>query len=102
MPENTLQIVQSNDAFDIEDCAACKLAAAKTHGWTADKPLPLYADRKTCAAIVTHFLFPVMPRTIATWPLIARRPNRTVVYEVSELLSYATKRFDEAYKYKQA
>ena len=102
MPKNTLQIVESNDAFDIEDCAACKLAAAKSHEWTADKPLPLYADRKTCAAIVTHFLFPVMPRTIATWPLIAHRPNRTVVYEVSELLSYATKLFDEAYKYKQA
>ena len=70
--------------------------------WTADKPLPVFADRKTCAAIVTHFFFPVMPRTIATWPLVARRPNGKVIYEVDELMAYAAKRFDEAYSYKQA
>jgi hypothetical protein len=69
-----------------KDCANCQFAAAKIYEWTAEKPLPLYADRKTCAAIVTHFRFPVMPKTIATWPLDARKPNRTVVYEVSELL----------------
>ncbi|NBX42761.1 MAG: DNA-binding response regulator, partial [Rhodobacteraceae bacterium] len=41
-----------------------------------------------CASIVSHFHFPVMPRTIATWPLVARRPNRCVVYEVSEVLEF--------------
>ena len=71
-------------------------------GWTADKPLPVFADRRTCAAIVTHFFFPVMPRTIATWPLVARRPNGKVIYEVDELMAYAAKRFDQAYSYKQA
>ena len=70
-------------------------------GWTADKPLPVFADRRTCAAIVTHFFFPVMPRTIATWPLVARRPNGKVIYEVDELMAYAAKRFDQAYSYKQ-
>ena len=70
--------------------------------WTAAKPLPLFADRRTCAAIVTHFFFPVMPRTIATWPLVARRPNGKVIYEVDELMAYAAKRFREAYSYKQA
>ena len=39
--------------------------------WTADKPFPVFADRRTCAAIVTHYFFPVKPRTIATWPLVA-------------------------------
>ena len=102
MPEKKLNKTSSHDISKTKGCANCKLASAKDYEWTAEKPLPLYADRKTCAAIVTHFLFPVMPRTIATWPLLARKPNGTVVYEVSELLSYATKRFDEAYKYKQA
>ena len=70
--------------------------------WTADKPLPVFADRRTCAAIVTHYFFPVKPRTIATWPLVARRPNGKVIHEVNELMAYAAKRFDEAYSYKQA
>lgn len=70
--------------------------------WHDDKALPKFADRETCAAIVSHFFFPVKPRTLATWPLVARRPNRCVVYEVSELMAYAEKRFNEAYSYKQA
>lgn len=75
---------------------------AKNKHWHDDKTLPKFADRDTCAAIVTHFFFPVKPRTLATWPLVARRPNRCVVYEVSELMAYAEKRFKEAYSYKQA
>lgn len=69
--------------------------------WQEDRPLPKFADRETCAAIVSHFFFPVKPRTLATWPLVAHRPNRCVVYEVNELMAYAAKRFDEAYSYKQ-
>ena len=70
--------------------------------WTAEKPLPVFADRRTYAAIVTHYFFPVKPRTIATWPLVARRSNDKVIHEVDELMAYAAKRFDEAYSSKQA
>lgn len=83
-------------------CDFCRGKASDAFEWTAEKPLPIYADRRTCAAIVTHFFFPVMPRTIATWPLVAKRPNRTVVYEVDELMAYAAKRLNEAYSYRQA
>ena len=70
--------------------------------WNGDQALPKFANRETCAEIVSHFFFPIKPRTIATWPLVARRPNRCVVYEVSELMAYAEKRFEDAYSYKQA
>ena len=70
--------------------------------WNDDLALPKFADRETYAAIVSHFFFPVKPRTIATWPLVARRPNRCVVYSVDELMAYAAKHFNEAYSYKQA
>ena len=69
---------------------------------TAASPMPKYADRETCAAIVSHFHFPVMPRTIATWPLIARRPNGRVVYKVEEVLEFASQKFKSAPVYKQA
>jgi hypothetical protein len=77
------------------------MATTITH-WDENRPLPKFADRETSAAIVSHFFFPVKPRTLATWPLVARRPNRCVVYEVTELMAYAEKRFAEAYSYKQA
>ena len=73
----------------------------KIKHWEPDQPLPKYADRDTCASIVSHLLFPVMPRTIATWPLVARRPNRSVVYEVSEVLEFAKHKFNQATAYKQ-
>ena len=69
--------------------------------WTAASPIPKYADRETCAAIVSHFHFPVMPRTIATWPLVARRPNRNVVYDVNEVLEFAKYKFNQSPTYKQ-
>ena len=69
--------------------------------WTAVSPIPKYADRETCAAIVSHFHFPVMPRTIATWPLVARRPNRNVVYDVNEVLEFAKYKFNQSPTYKQ-
>ena len=74
----------------------------KTLRWTADQPLPKYADRQTCAAIVTHFHFPVMARTIATWPLVARKPNRCVIYDVEEVLNFAQLKFQQAPAYKHA
>ena len=74
----------------------------KVKHWQPDQPLPRYADRDTCAAIVTHFHFPVMPRTVATWPLVARRPNGRVVYKVEEVLEFASNKFKSAPVYKQA
>ena len=74
---------------------------AKNKHWHDDHALPKFADRETCAAIVSHFFFPIKPRTIATWPLVARRPNRCVVYEVNEVLEFAKHKFNQATAYKQ-
>ena len=70
--------------------------------WSAGMPLPKFADRNTSAAIVTHFHFPVMPGTLATWPLVARKPNRAVIYEVEEVLKFAQLKVQQAPTYKQA
>ena len=75
--------------------------ATKITYWHEDHPLPKFADRETCAAIVSHFFFPIKPRTIATWPLVARRPNRNVVYNVEEVLRFAKAKFDQSSAYKQ-
>ena len=34
----------------------------KTSNWAPEQPLPKYADRKTLAAIITHYCFPVRPQ----------------------------------------
>lgn len=70
--------------------------------WSDDLALPKFADRETCAAIISHYYFPIKARTIATWPLVVRKPNRSVVYDVREILSYAETKFNAAPKYKQA
>ena len=74
---------------------------AKNKHWNVDQALPKFADRETCAEIVSHFFFPIKPRTIATWPLVARRPNRNVVYNVEEVLRFAKAKFDQSSAYKQ-
>jgi hypothetical protein len=99
--------MQQSNTNNLDTAPTLQLNAGSDHissylDWTADKPLPVFADRRTCAAIVTHRFFPVKPRTIATWPLVARRPNGKVIYEVDEVMAHAAKRFDEAYSYKQA
>lgn len=63
--------------------------------------LPTFADRETCAAIVTAKFFPVTARTIATWPLTVRHPNKKAIHEVAEVLATAKRKFDEAPVYKQ-
>jgi len=73
----------------------------KTSNWEPDKPLPRFADRKTTADIISHFYFPVSPRTIETWPLKVRRPNRAAVLEVAEAMSFAEKKLENAVTYKQ-
>ena len=70
--------------------------------WKPDLPLPQYADKQTAAAIITHFYFPISPRTLERWPLIVRRPNKASIYAVDELLSVAKQKFDDASAYKQA
>ena len=69
--------------------------------WLPDQPLPQYADKQTAAAIITHFYFPISPRTLERWPLIVRRPNKVAIYAVEELLSVAKQKFDDACAYKQ-
>ena len=63
----------------------------KPPNWQPKQPLPRYADRKTLAAIITHNFFPISHRTLQTWPLTVRRPNRAAVYEVAEALELAEK-----------
>jgi hypothetical protein len=69
--------------------------------WLPDQPLPKFADKVTSAAIVTHYFFPISPRTLERWPLTVRRPNKAVVYEVAELMKMAESRLKAAYAYKQ-
>jgi hypothetical protein len=70
--------------------------------WQPGQPLPTYADRATAAAIITHHFFPISHRTIEKWPLTVRRPNKTCVYRVEELLTLAERKLAEAHAYKQA
>ena len=69
--------------------------------WSPDQPLPRYADRKTMVAIITHRFFPISPRTPERWPLTARKPNKSVVYDLKEGLEYADQQLNKAYAYKQ-
>ena len=69
--------------------------------WTPPQPLPKYADKVTAAAIITHLFFPISPRSLEKWPLTVRRPNKAVIYEVSELLKQAEARLSAASAYKQ-
>ncbi len=75
---------------------------APKSNWQPGEPLPAYADRPTAAAIVTHHCFPISHRTIEKWPLTVRRPNKTCVYSVDEVLEVAERKLAEAYAYKQA
>ena len=68
----------------------------KTSSWAPEQPLPKYADRKTLAAIITHYCFPISHRTLQTWPLTARRPNRAVVYEVAEAIQLAEAKLERS------
>lgn len=73
----------------------------KTSNWAPEQPLPKYADRKTLAAIITHYCFPISHRTLQTWPLTARRPNRAAVFEVAEAMEYAKAKLECAPCYVQ-
>ena len=74
----------------------------ETSNWKPDEPLPTNVDRKTAAKVVTHFVFPVSPRTIASWPLVVKRPNRSAIYNTQELIEYAEKKLANSISYKQS
>lgn len=75
--------------------------AFKTSHWEPGNPFPKYADRKTLAKIISFECFPVSHRTIQTWPLTVRRPNRAAVFEVAEALEYAKAKLECAPCYVQ-
>ena len=75
--------------------------AFKPSHWEPGQPFPKYADRKTLAKIISFECFPASYRTLQTWPLTARRPNRAVVYDVNEALEYAQSKLNLAPCYKQ-
>jgi len=74
----------------------------KTAHWEPDLQLPRNADRKTLAAIISHHFFPISHRTLQTWPLTVRLPNRAAVYDVQEAMDFAQSKLDNAVTYKQA
>lgn len=70
--------------------------------WCPGMDIPSYANRKTLAAIISFYYFPVSHRTIATWPLTVRRPNREAILSTAEALNFAKAKFEDAHAYKQA
>ena len=51
--------------------------------------LPVRADRRTLAALITHHLFPISPRSLEVWPLTWRHVNGKAVAEVGEAFAIA-------------
>jgi len=51
--------------------------------------LPVRLDRRTAAAVITRFFFPISPRTLEVWPVNWRLVNGRALAETSELLSLA-------------
>ena len=74
---------------------------AQDSTWQPEQPLPQYADKATTAAIITHYHFPIRPRTLERWPLTVRRPNKAAIYEVAEALACAEAKLNSAHVYKQ-
>jgi hypothetical protein len=68
--------------------------------WTPDQPRPRNADRKTLAAIITHELFPISPRTIERWPLVVRKVNGRAICKTSEAIAMAEAKMAGARSYK--
>jgi hypothetical protein len=58
--------------------------------------LPRRVDRKTGAALVTLYFFPVTPRSLEEWPVTWRMINGKAVGETSELFAVAQAKLDAA------
>ena len=56
--------------------------------------LPRRLDRKTAAQIVSHYYFPISPRTLEKWPVAWRRVNGRALVETGELIGEAMRRVD--------
>jgi hypothetical protein len=57
------------------------------------KELPAYVDRRTGAALITQYLFPVSHRTLEAWDLPTRLVNNKAVTETRGLLEIAYAKF---------
>ena len=61
--------------------------------WLPDQPLPQYADKQTAAAIITHFYFPISPRTLERWRWTGEGPaflkiGGRVIYRLEDVEAY--------------
>ncbi len=59
-------------------------------------PYPVRVDRRTAAALVTQFYFPVSHRTVEAWPLTVRRVNGKATIATAELFAFAQAKLDAA------
>jgi len=64
--------------------------------------MPRNTDRRTLAAIISHELFPISPRTIERWPLVVRRVNGRAITRTSDALAMAETKLAQARSYKLA
>src|SRR5215213_10259497 len=58
--------------------------------------LPVRVDRRTAAAIVTAFFFPVSHRSIERWSLPVRYVGGYALYETRDLIAAAERRLAES------
>ncbi len=60
------------------------------------KKSPTRVDRQAGAALISHHLFPISPRTLERWPVTWRRINGRALVDTSELLAEAQHRVNTA------
>ena len=57
--------------------------------WSPGDPHPRHADRRILAAIISHEVGPVSPRSLEKWPLVGRRFNGRTIFPVADALKLA-------------
>jgi hypothetical protein len=57
--------------------------------WSPGEPHPRNGDRRIIAAIISHEVGPVSPRSLEKWPLVGRRFNGRTVFPVADALKVA-------------
>lgn len=70
--------------------------------WSPGQPHPKRADRKTLAAIISHEVMPVSPRTLETWPLLVTKARGKALYDVAAGLKMAEERIAATRVYRLA
>jgi hypothetical protein len=60
------------------------------------KKSPARVDRQVGAALISHHLFPISPRTLERWPVTWRRINGRALVDTDELLMEAQRLVAEA------